>query len=204
MQLAAVGRALARAGPPGRLEDAYHMAAGLHALTSGPLPRPVALALPHMRLPESDAVCWGRWTSSSLAPVLLSCCMLSGSLQPVAQLSCLSRFHECMQSEPCLAADLQGRQVIRLGEVDEPGKLECDEGYFLKSSSSICACHLQTQWSKMVAQFWKLPGSMTVRRRCSCRLTGVPGGARHGLPGRSGARRRRQRRSGARQEGGVQ
>jgi len=55
-QLAAAGQALARALPAGRLEDACHALAGLHALTAGPLPRPVVLALPRPRLPASEAV----------------------------------------------------------------------------------------------------------------------------------------------------
>ncbi len=55
-QLAAAGRALARAGPPGRVQDAYHILAGLRALSSAPLPRVVALALPHARFPASEAV----------------------------------------------------------------------------------------------------------------------------------------------------
>jgi len=51
-----VGQALARALPPGRLEDACHALTGLGTLTSGPLPRPVVLALPRPRLPASEAV----------------------------------------------------------------------------------------------------------------------------------------------------
>ena len=56
LQLAAAGRALAAMGPPGRLEDAYHMLAGLHALTAEPLPKPVTLALPTARLTAANAV----------------------------------------------------------------------------------------------------------------------------------------------------
>lgn len=43
-------------GPPGRLEDAYHVLAGLRALTEGPLPKPVALALPTTRLTAATPV----------------------------------------------------------------------------------------------------------------------------------------------------
>ena len=55
-QLAAAGRALAAMGPPGRLEDAFHVLAGLRALTEGPLPKAVALALPTTRLTAATPV----------------------------------------------------------------------------------------------------------------------------------------------------
>lgn len=56
LQLAAAGRALAAMGPPGRLEDAHHVLAGLRALTQGPLPKPVALALPTTRVTTATPV----------------------------------------------------------------------------------------------------------------------------------------------------